>query len=71
MVSSCPDREDEKRVANEAEAYSDPRACVETYVLKDTGHNLNLHNDAPDNFGRMLDWVDRRISETATQSCES
>ncbi|MEM7116953.1 MAG: alpha/beta hydrolase [Chloroflexota bacterium] len=57
-------------VANEKEAYSHPATCVETYVLKETGHNLNLHNDAPANFARMLDWLDRRIGESATQPCD-
>jgi len=58
-------------VANEKEAYSDPATCVETYVLKDTGHNLNLHSDAPSNFTRMLDWMDRRIGESATEPCDA
>jgi pimeloyl-ACP methyl ester carboxylesterase len=58
-------------VANEKEAYSDPATCVETYVLEDTGHNLNLHSDAPSNFTLMLDWLDRRIGESATQPCET
>ena len=58
-------------VANEKEAYSDPATCVETYVLKDTGHNLSLHSDAPANFTRMLDWIDRRIGESATQPCDA
>ena len=58
-------------VANEQEAYSDPATCVETYVLKDTGHNLSLHSDAASNSARMLDWVDRRIGESATEPCEA
>lgn len=58
-------------VANEKEAYSDPATCVETYVLKDTGHNLSLHNDAASNSAQMLDWLDRRIGESATQPCEA
>ena len=58
-------------VANEKEAYSDPATCVETYVLEDTGHNLNLHSDTPANFTRMLDWIDRRIGESATEPCDT
>ncbi|MEM7535412.1 MAG: alpha/beta hydrolase [Chloroflexota bacterium] len=58
-------------IANEQEAYSDPATCVETYVLNDTGHNLNLHSDAPANFTRMLEWLDRRIGESATQPCDA
>jgi len=58
-------------IANEKVAYSDPATCVETYVLKDTGHNLSLHSDAPSNFTRMLDWIDRRIGESATQPCDA
>ncbi|MEM8856913.1 MAG: alpha/beta hydrolase [Chloroflexota bacterium] len=56
-------------VANEKEAYSDPATCVETYVLKDTGHNLSLHSDASANSARMIDWLDRRIGELATDPC--
>ncbi|MEM7332679.1 MAG: alpha/beta hydrolase [Chloroflexota bacterium] len=63
----CNDQE--AVIANENEAYSNPGTCVETYVLEDTGHNLNLHNDAADNFRLMLDWLNRRIGETATQPC--
>jgi len=57
-------------VTNEQKAYSDPASCVETYVLENTGHNLNLHSDAQSNFTLMLDWLDRRIGKSATQPCD-
>lgn len=57
-------------IQNEKEAYSNSATCVETYVLEDTGHNLNLHSDAPANFMRILDWLDRRIGASATQPCD-
>ncbi len=59
-------------VANE-EPYFSSEACIETNVIENTGHNLNLHLNAPASYHLMLDWADRRIgpdTDTApTEPC--
>jgi hypothetical protein len=36
-------------------------ACVETAVVADAGHDLNLHFQAPLAYDAVLDWLDRRV----------
>lgn len=41
-------------------------ACVETAVISDTGHNLNVHTNADAAFNQMLSWADRTVGSTAS-----
>src|SRR5688500_12034058 len=44
--------------------YGDP-ACVETAVISDAGHDLNLHTNADSAFNQILSWADRNVGSTA------
>lgn len=48
-------------------------ACLETEVINDAGHNLNLHINANATYSQMLSWADRHVGSTADpapQPCE-
>ena len=52
--------------------YFNEHACLEGYVLNNSGHNLNLHRNAPDWFAAANNWADRRVGTagtSATQAC--
>ncbi|MEM7151676.1 MAG: alpha/beta hydrolase [Myxococcota bacterium] len=51
-------------VANEAERFA-PEACIETEVVANAGHVLNLQLQAPEVYRSMLDWVNRRVGTDA------
>ncbi len=51
--------------ANEERNFS-PEACIETQVIETTGHDLNLHRNAQETYGLLLDWSDRRIGASLT-----
>ncbi|MEM9462964.1 MAG: alpha/beta fold hydrolase [Myxococcota bacterium] len=53
-------------VANEAERFSES-VCLETEVVPDAGHVLNLQRQAPDVYRIMLDWANRRVGMGAEQ----
>lgn len=38
-----------------------PDACLETRIIPLSGHDLNLHFQAPLTFFTLLDWMDRRV----------
>jgi len=40
-------------------------ACVETAVINDAGHVLNLHLNADATYSQMLAWADRNVGRTA------
>jgi len=40
-------------------------ACVDTEVINDAGHVLNLHNNANATYIKMLAWADRTVGATA------
>ncbi len=42
-------------------AFYHATTCPEVTVLPDTGHNANLHRNAPQVFALMLDWIKRRV----------
>ncbi len=47
-------------------------ACLETAVINDAGHDLNLHLNAGATYSTMLSWADRnvgRTADTAPKSC--
>ncbi len=50
--------------AYEARFYS-TAACVETTVINDGGHNLNLQTNAQAAYAPMLAWADRHVGSTA------
>ncbi|MCP4626085.1 MAG: alpha/beta hydrolase [bacterium] len=47
-------------IAHEQQFFSDT-ACIETHVIENTGHNLNLHRNAPSSYQLMFGWTARRI----------
>ena len=51
-------------IANE-KPYFSSEVCIETNVVENTGHDLNLHLNAPASYQLMLDWADRRIGPDA------
>jgi pimeloyl-ACP methyl ester carboxylesterase len=58
-------------VAREARHFNE-HACLEGYVLNNSGHDLNLHRNAPDWFTAANSWADRRVGTagtSATQVC--
>jgi pimeloyl-ACP methyl ester carboxylesterase len=40
-------------------------ACLETAVINDAGHDLNLHMNAHATYSQMLSWADRQVGSTA------
>jgi pimeloyl-ACP methyl ester carboxylesterase len=40
-------------------------ACLETEVINDAGHDLNLHMNANATYSQMLSWADRHVGSTA------
>jgi pimeloyl-ACP methyl ester carboxylesterase len=53
-------------------AYFSPKACLETYVISQTGHDLNLHLSAQTSYATIKDWLVRRIGTdnvAPTQPC--
>lgn len=46
-------------VAAHEAAYFSPAACLQTDLIQQTGHNLNLHYNADQTFARILAWVDQ------------
>jgi len=55
------DCHDEEIVKAHEQTFFSPEACIETNVIERTGHNLNLHLNAPQNYGIIHDWMARRI----------
>ena len=55
---NCTDHE---AVVKYEQAFFSDRACVETVILDDTNHNINLHKNAPVSYRLMHDWVERRV----------
>jgi len=47
------------------EGWFSASACVETAVINDAGHDLNLHLNANAAYSQMLSWADRNVGRTA------
>lgn len=51
-----------------------PQACLETFVLPNSGHDVNLHLNAKSWFNAANDWVNRRVGSSVnnppTQLCQ-
>lgn len=63
---------DKAAVQSYEEAFYGNPACVETAVISDAGHDLNLHTNADAAFSQMLSWADRTVGSTAavpSQTC--
>ncbi len=43
------------------QSFFSPAACIEANVIEQTGHNINLHLNAPQSYGLIHDWMERRI----------
>jgi pimeloyl-ACP methyl ester carboxylesterase len=55
------DCHDQKTVKAHEQKFFSPSACLETKVIEQTGHNLNLHLNAPQNYALIHSWMARRI----------
>ncbi len=54
------------------EGFYGPSACLETAVIGDAGHDLNLQTNAGSAFAKMLHWADRYVGAgpgPAPQAC--
>jgi pimeloyl-ACP methyl ester carboxylesterase len=56
---------DKAAVQNYEEAFYSAQACVETAVINDAGHVLNLQLNADAAYSQMLAWADRNVGRTA------
>ena len=45
-------------------------ACLETEVINDAGHDLNLHLNANATYSKMLSWADRYVGSTSDPAPE-
>ncbi|MFC1591503.1 alpha/beta hydrolase [Thermodesulfobacteriota bacterium] len=67
------DCSDHTAVAELEQQFFAEETCVETTVIEEAGHNLNLHYSAPQTYAVMLDWAARRIGTDASgpgEPCE-
>jgi pimeloyl-ACP methyl ester carboxylesterase len=55
------DCRDHEMVETHEQGFFSPQACIETNVIEQTGHNLNLHLNAPESYAIINDWMERRI----------
>ena len=65
---------DKAAVQNYEETFYSASACVETAVISEAGHNLNLHTNATASYSQMLSWADRTVGSTAatpSQPCDT
>ena len=53
--------DDHQAVIEFERQFFSPQACIETIILDHTGHDVNLHKNAPQSYRLMLDWVGRRV----------
>ena len=56
---------DKGAVQTYEEGWFGASACVETAVIDDAGHDLNLHHNAHAAYAKMLAWADRYVGRTA------
>jgi len=61
-VVNCSDR---AAVQTYEEGWFGASACVETAVINDAGHDLNLQLNADATYSQMLSWADRNVGRTA------
>jgi pimeloyl-ACP methyl ester carboxylesterase len=52
-------------MAREKDNFS-PAACLEAFVLPNSGHDTNLHYNAKDWFKAANDWADKRVGKNST-----
>ncbi len=66
------DCSDPAAVQSYEEGWYGPSACLETAVIGDSGHGLNLQTNAGSAFAKMLHWADRYVGAgpgPAPESC--
>jgi pimeloyl-ACP methyl ester carboxylesterase len=56
---------DKAAVQTYEEGWFSASACVETAVINDAGHDLNLQLNANAAYSQMLSWADRHVGRTA------
>jgi pimeloyl-ACP methyl ester carboxylesterase len=57
---------DHEAIVKYEQAFFSEQACIETIILDDTNHNINLHKNAPQSYRLMNDWVTRRVGAGCT-----
>jgi pimeloyl-ACP methyl ester carboxylesterase len=57
------DCSDPSSIINYERQFFSDAAVVETVLLENTGHVINLHRGAPQCYEIMLDWIDRRVEQ--------
>ena len=68
IVLDCTNTEEV--VARERERFAS-QTCLETVVIAEAGHVLNLQIQAPTIYQSMFDWLNRRIGSSPTQTVPS
>lgn len=61
---------DQASVQDYEETKFSASACLETEVINDAGHDLNLHMNANATYSQMLSWADRHVGSTADPAPE-
>jgi pimeloyl-ACP methyl ester carboxylesterase len=56
---------DKTAVRNYEKGFYSASACVETAVISDAGHDLNLQTNADSTYSQMLSWADRTVGSSA------
>lgn len=56
---------DKAAVQSYEEGFFSASACIETAVINDAGHVLNLHLNADATYAQMLSWADRHVGNAA------
>ena len=72
--SEAFDCRDHDMVEAHEQTFFSPEACIETNVIERTGHNINLHLNAPESYAIIHNWMKRRIgisqSNAPSAPCE-
>jgi pimeloyl-ACP methyl ester carboxylesterase len=56
---------DKAATQNYEQTFYSASACVETAVISEAAHSLNLHTNAKSAYSQMLSWADRTVGSTA------
>ncbi len=57
------DCSDKDMVQSHEEEFFGPEACVQTFVVEDSCHDLNLHTNAHEAYAKMIHWADRMVGK--------
>jgi|LGOV01.1.fsa_nt_gb pimeloyl-ACP methyl ester carboxylesterase len=60
----CSDR---YSVINHEQPFFSPEACLRVFIVPNSGHDLNLHKNAPRAYVRMLLWANQYVGAVSNQ----